>query len=72
MARIPKSKPFATRLPMHLADFVTEYAEEKGMSASDVLAEAVGTLKRSVSRRRSTGKQQQRDTILEALRGSDA
>jgi len=51
MVRQRKSKPFAVRLPVSLAEWVERYAKEQGVTKTEVMEAAVEKLKVSEGRR---------------------
>jgi hypothetical protein len=72
MARSRKSKPFAVRLPVPLAEWVERYAKENAFTKTEVMEAAVQKLKSSEGRRFNGKKRTLLDTIKRAEDGSDS
>ena len=71
MARPKKSKPFAVRLPVLLAEWVEGYAKENSITKTEVMERAVRKLRASESRRHNGKRKTLLDTIKRAEDGSE-
>lgn len=71
MARRNKSKPFAVRLPIPLAEWVERYAKENGITKTEVMESAVQKLKASAGRKYNGKRKSLLNTIARAEHGTE-